>query len=356
MLRMEVNGNVYKDAINISVTRSVNNFCGYFEASSSLNVENLLPLKLGDAITVLADEKLIFNGYIEQLQVQYDSESHEISIAGRDRVCDALDSTVTGDKVFKGPTNLKSVLRAVLDAGGMSAIGIIDEAGGIPDFGDGDTVEAEVGQTIFEFLEPYARKLQVIMTSNEDGDILLMRAGTVHSGLSLVNGENILQASLKKTDDKRFNKYIAKSALNPISNDDADPVDVVSQSGTTATDSDIRSTRVKEFNTEEDMDNDTSFNRANFEANIRRSNSLNYSCVVQGHSINDMPFKINTIATVSDGFADIGGDLLIHTIEYKYSLNGGSLSVFQMTYKDAYTLQAQQSARDAARQLTAGAF
>ena len=94
-----------------------------------------------------------------------------------------------------------------------------------------------------------------------------------------------------------------------------------------------------------------SFNRAKFEANIRRANSVNYSCAIQGHSINGKPFKINTLAFVDDDFCNISSELLIHTIEYRYSLNQGSTSMLQMTYKDAYTLQAQQEARDAARQL-----
>lgn len=350
-LSIEVNGVLYEDTLNIRVNRSMHNFMGYFEADVSANANEVLPVKEGDAVKIFADGSPILNGFIETVEVSYDATSHSIYLSGRDRTGDAFDSTVSGDKVFSAPNSLKDIIRLVLDAGNMQYIGVNEFASDIPDFADGETIEAEVGQTIINFLEPYARKLQVVMTTDENGDISLMRAGTVSSGLRLAKGRNILSASFKKKGDKVFNKYTAVSQLDPIANDEAPAGEIVSQSGSTTIDNKVRSSRVLEFNTEEDTNNEVSFNRAKFEANIRRANSVNYSCAIQGHSINGKPFKINTLAFVDDDFCNISSELLIHTIEYRYSLNQGSTSMLQMTYKDAYTLQAQQEARDAARQL-----
>ncbi len=355
-LTIEVNGTVYEDALNIRVNRSVHNFCGYFEADTSANPEERLPIKVGDAVRIFADGVSILNGFAELVEVSYDGASHSLYIFGRDRTADAFDSTVSGDKVFKAPNSLEGILRLVLDAGNMTGIGINVLADDIDDFASGESIEAEVGQTIFNFLEPYARKQQVVMTSDENGDIILMRAGTTHSGLRLARGKNILSASFRKKNDKLFNKYIARSQVDPLANDDYPASDIVSQSGETAIDPTIRDSRIIEFNTEEEMNNDTSFNRAEFEANIRRANSVNYSCSVYGHSLNGVPFKVNELAFVDDDFCNISSDLLIHSIEYSYSLSSGSITKFQMTYKDAFTLQAQQEAREASRQTVGSDF
>lgn len=355
-LSMEVNGIVYNDALSIEVVRSINNFPAYFYVRSSANINDRLPVKVGDAVNILADGTQIFNGFIEDIGVSYDSSSHTISISGRERVADIVDSTVTGNKVFTGPINFKDVIRQVLDAGNMQDIDIIDETGVSLDFAAGERLEAEVGQTIFNFLEPYASKLQVIISSDEAGNLLLLRAGQEHSGLSLVNGENILSASLSKNTAYRFNEYIARAQLNPLSDDNASIEDVSSQVGSSGIDDEIRTSRILEFNVEEDMTSEQSEGRAQFEANIRRVNSVKYTCKVQGHSVNGKPFKINTLASVNDSFCGISADLLIHSITYKLSLNGGSTSALSMTNRDAYTLQAIQDAREAARELTGDGF
>lgn len=349
-LELEVNGVVYDNALNIRASRSLHNLCGYFEVNSSIDPDNLLPVKAGDAIRVLADGVSVMNGYIETLEVGYDDTSHSIYIFGRDRTGDMFDSTVSGSKSFSAPASFLSIVRSVLDAGNMAHIGIVNQAIDAPDFAAGETIEAEVGQTIFGFLEPYARKLQIVMTTNGDGDVLLLRAGNTSSGLRLARGENIKSASFKKKTTDIFYKYTSRAQLDPLGFDDAPAGEVVNQTGETAVDTSARKSRVLEFNVEEDMDNSTSFNRAQFEANIRRANAVNYSCVVQGHSLNGKPFSINTLAYVDDSFCGIASDMLIHSVEYSYTLNSGSTTKLQMTYKDAFTLNAQQEAREAARQ------
>ena len=350
-LSMEVNGILYEDALNISVSRSMHNLAGFFEANATANNEELIPVKIGDAIRIFADGTSILNGFVEALEINYDSASHSIYLFGRDRTGDMFDSTVSGPKTYIAPNSFSGVLRSALDAGNMSYIGINNQATDAPDFTDGERLDAEVGQTIHSFLDAYARKLQIVMTTDENGDVLLARAGTVQSGLRLSLGGNIKSASFKKKYNNIFNKYIARSQIDPLSSDDTPAIDVVSQTGSITVDNSVRPSRIIEFNTEEDADNVTSFNRAEFEANIRRANSINYSCVVQGHSVNGSPMKINTLAFVDDAFAGISSDLLIHSIEYSYSLNSGSTTKLQMTYKDAYTLNADRDAREAARQL-----
>lgn len=357
MLLLEINGSVYENATSIRVYRSLYNFLGQFDAYTTANENDALPVKVGDVVRVLADRSPIFNGYIESIGVRYDNGSHEISISGRDKTCDVLDSTVFGQKTYKGAINLKSVAEKVLLNNGISGISVLDQSlTNVYDFKSGERIQAEVGQTIYEFLDKYARKIQVVMTTNEDGNIVFYRGSAEDSGLNLKFGENILSASFSKKNSDRFNKYIARSQLDPLSNQSLSADDIVNQTGQTAVDSEIRQGRILEFNTEEEMNNDLSFDRAAFEANIRRANSINYSCVVQGHSVNGSIFKVNSLAYVSDDFCKIASKMLIHSVEYSYSLGSGSRTKLEMTYKDAFTLDAQQKQRDQARQSVGDEF
>lgn len=361
MLTLEINGVLYKDAQKIQVFRSLKNFCGFFTATTTANPQNVLPVFIGQTVKVYADDILIFNGYIEQLSPNYTSSSHTISISGRDRTQDVYDSTVSGKKSFEGVNSYTNILRQVLDAGNLQDIKIIDEVNNIPDFSDTDIVSADVGQTIFDFIEPYSRKNQFLITTNEDGNILLMRAGTERLGISLLheignNENNVLEATLEIDNSKRFNKYVSKSNLNPFNEEVLEPADLVNQTSEQVIDSKIRNSRVLEFNTEEDMDLNKGFNRAKFEANIRRANSLNYSCVVQGNSFNGNIFKINRKVFVKDTFCQISSDMLIHTVNYNFSIENGSTTQLQLSAPDAYSLQAEQEAREANRSDLGGGF
>lgn len=361
MLTVEVNGNVYEQAVSVSVSRSIHNFMGHFQVTSSADPDNTLPIKAGDAVQILADGSVILNGFIDRLRMTQSSTNHIINFGGRDRTSDAYDSSVFDQKSFQGPISFKDVLRNVLDGNRLQGIEIIDEAGDIEDFGETEIIGAEVGETIFNFLEPYARKQQFIFTTNEEGNILLMRTGTQRLGIDLtrlINSteNNILRSSVSIDIEKRFNTYVARSQLNPFAQgDEATPAMIVDQNGQTL-DQSIRTSRILEFNTEEDLDNDNSFNRAEFEANVRRASSLNYECTVQGNSINGVPFKVNRLTFVRDEFAQISSDMLIHTINFEYSLEGGSTTTLHMTFPDAYSLQAEQNARDSTRTNLAEGF
>ena len=361
MLTIEVNGVNYETALSIRVRRSIHNFLGFFDVESSTDPKNLLPIKVGDEIKVLADGKQILFGFVDRLKMRQSAEDHTITFSGRDRTSDVFDSTVTGDLKFQGPISFIDVLRQTLDAGNLNAIDIIDEVGFIDNFTDQDTIAYEVGTTIFNFMEPYARKQQFLMTTNETGNILLMRGSSENLGIDLIHQvnnlqNNVISSTYEKNIELRFNRYIAKSQLNPFGSD-AEPADIADQSGESPPDSEIRTSRIMTFNVEEDANNDVSFNRAEFEANIRRANSLNYSAVVQGHTVNGEILKVNRIAFVRDDFAGfVSSKMLVHTIEFNYSLRTGSTTTLSLTFPDAFTLAVEQSARDAARSELGGGF
>lgn len=353
-LSIQVNGVTYNEAESIRYRRSLLDFCGFYSVSSSANESELLPVKIGDKIKIFADGEQVLIGYIDNLSVTVGSGNHKIEFSGRDRTCDAFDSTVVGTKSFANDIGYVSVLRSVLDAGEMSSIGITNEAGNITNFSETDNVSAEVGETIFDFANRYAAKLGFLLTSNEDGNILLCQAGSEKLGFNLLheNGNsenNILSSSYKKTIENRFNKYTAVSQLGTYGlGDEITPENVVDQSGETGIDENIRSSRNLTFEVEELSGNESCGIRANFEANIRRAKSLNYCCNIQGHSYDGEPFKVNRLATINDDFSNIYAEMLLHTVEMNWSLRG-STSRLSFSYKDAFTLQAALDKRSANR-------
>lgn len=350
-MTIKLNGIGYINWEQASVFRSMETVCGAFSFTSSADENNLFPIKVGEAVEISVDGIQVINGFVEKLGIEYSAKSHAITVSGRDILGDLVDSTVGAIKEFTGAVSLLDIARRVLDENNLSSVNIKDETGGFETFKPIEVTSAEVGMGAFEFLELYARKSQILLTNDGKGNLVFARASTEALPATLKNkvggDSNILQASTNFDDSQRHYKYIVQSQLNAQSQDlGVSPKDIASQRGQ-AIDSQIRTSRLLEFNAEESSDSQTATERAVWEANIRRARSLSYSPTIQGHSVNGQLWKPNILVEVDDDFADIQATLLIKSVRYAQSIDGGSTTKLGLTYQDAYTLQAEQSAREA---------
>ena len=360
-LTIKVNGENLENFQTAKVSKSIENLCGAFSFTSTAKKDSSFPIKVGDLVQISADDITVLTGYVETLRVNYNDNSHSINVTGRDLLCDLIDSSVGKTKEFKGNVSFLNIARKILDDIGLTNIQIIDESGGIDSFKDTELTSANVGDGAFEFLEKFARKRQILLTTNGQGNLVLTRAGNSKSETTLyheVGGQanNIKSANLEITTSNRYNKYSIQSQLNPTNlTDSFNSQDISNQSGS-ASDSLIRNTRFFEMNAEESSDSQTLNERASWESNIRRARSLNYSAKVQGHSFAEEIWRNNTQIRVKDDFCNINAILLIKSLEYTYDINSGSETALTMTYKDAYTLQAEQDQRESAREKTGDVF
>jgi len=347
MITIRLNGVDYREIISARVTTSVKTLCGAFSVTASANEDSVLPIKKGDRVQIMADLIPIVNGYVDSLTVSYDSGSHSITVTGRDVTQDVVDSTVGTRKEFKGGVGLVSIIEAVLSDLGLSSIKVINKAGDIRSFSSSEVTSAEIGQTAFEFIEPYCRKRQILLTTDGSGNIVLVKGNSDRAGINLVNLKadreglnNILSASFTLDDSNRFRNYKIQAQGNPLFGLSSDSASVISQISSSATDSEVRASRTLEFLAEESMTAADCANRVNWEANLRRAESLKYSVTVQGHSANDTLWRFNQLVNVRDEFCDISAQLLISEVEYSFDLSSGSTSTLTLTYPDAYTLEA----------------
>ena len=347
-LKIKINGQEFTNFQNAAVVANIGTVTRGFSFGSTATDLNLFPIKVNDLVEITADEIDILQGYVETLDVNYDVESHMIQVAGRSILLDLVDSTVPTQTEFKG-TSLISIAKTIMSELGLEP-NVINKAGTIRVFDD--ITSAEVGQNAFEFLENYSRKRQVLLTTDGKTALVLARAGTERAPASLYNMvdssfNNILSSQLRIDVSGTYNKYVVRSQLNPlIQGLGASPEDIADQNGQVI-DSSVRVTRQLEINAEESMDSFSSSDRARWEANIRKANALAYSATIVGHSIDGQLWLPNTLVRVVDQFAKIEADLLIRAVTYEYSLSEGSITSLSMTRRKAFTLEVEQTERDA---------
>lgn len=345
-----VNGTRFSRAKAIRVSRSLRSFAGWFEVVSSADDNERLPIRINDRIQIVSGASdVLLTGFVESLRVRQDAGSHEIAVSGRDITADLIDSTLK-TKQFTGPIDFPALVSRVLDAQGLGAIRVINEAGQLPQIKATELVSGEIGQSAFDFLEKYARRVQVVLTTNGDGSLLIMRASARDSGATLIRlagnqANNVLSSSLEINAAGRYRDYICQGQLAPAGSDfDGTTEETTAQSGS-ARDSGARATRFYEFEAETPMDGTACGDRAKLEANVRRAASLDYSAVVQGVPSG---FEINRLVDVRDDFCDIGDRLLITDVEHRFD-SGGTVTEVGCSFKDAFTLQEELELSTAAR-------
>ena len=342
---LEVDGVVYENFTGATVTTRLDTLSNTFSFGAIAENGNLLPFQKGQSCKVRIDNDLVLTGTIEVINVDYDSRSHNISIQGRDRTGDLLDSTIGTLSDVTPPISLKAIIEKVI-------ANIETDLTVSQTFDPGDfertvsVLSGEKSQNAFKFIENLARQKQVLLTSDAAGNVVITRseataftAGILQNVLN-ADDNNILSASFSDDDTGRYNRYVFASQLNPlaINNSGSTSVsDIVLQEGA-AVDPDIRKGRQLILVAENPFSTANNDDRALWEANIRKARGRLYSVKVQDHRINGALWQINTLVNITDVWAGISGQMLLNAITYTFDVDNGSVTELQFVDKNAYSL------------------
>lgn len=341
-MELEVQGIQYGRFTTASAVISLDSIARGFSFTAVSTAGLPLPFKGGEPCRVIVDGTPVLDGFIEVVDVDYDAGSHSITIEGRSKTGDLVDSSLEG-KEINPPISLKKIIEDVISEIGLD-IAVIDNTG-IEDFNEAeDKLGPGVGENAFKFIERLARKRQVLLTSNGDSDVVITRSDPTEIDVNLQNivqsnNNNIIKGSVNYDRTQRFRDYLVKSQQNTSSlvfGGSADLSDVVDQGGS-ALDEDVRSGRKLVMKAEKASSNDQATERAIWEANIRRTRSQVYSATVNEYRTKAGElWSENKIVPITDEFADINARMLINSIEFKFGTTEGRQTVLGFVDKDAY--------------------
>lgn len=348
-IQVKVNGTTLSpEFTEYTISRSVEDLTGTFSLSCTVDADEALPFKQGQEIQILVEGTPVLTGYIEILTVDYSDNSHDINIQGRDRAADVFDSTVGSALEIKATITLDQIIQRVLkqiNAKGVKVINKVPEITAHP-FTTDELVSGEITETLFSFLEKYTRKRQVLMTTDGLGNIVLSRSGQQKATSALYHfkddrrgANNVKSAAMTFDNSQRFHTYRIVSQGNPSSNAaGVTPTTSVANRLGTATDSDIRASRVLDITAESSTDIATLKKRAEWEAKIRKARAIVYSVTVQGHTMDTVskPWEPNLLVQINDDFAMIDAYMLIKSVTYSLTNNGGSTTDIEFVHPDSY--------------------
>ena len=309
-----------------------------------------LPFKGGEACAVIVNGTKVLTGSIEVVNVDYDSTNHLISIQGRDKTGDLLDSSLDAISDIRAPITLKQLIEKVLKQISLS-INVIDQVSPEPFNAAEDIISPEPGDNAFEFIERYSKKRQVLLTSDSDGNIVIAsNSGETAPGavqhIVDANDNNVIAGSFSFDTTGRYNIYKFASQQNPVALNAAGEIDLasVANQGGGISDPNIRIGRQLILVSEIPFSSGQSELRSEWESDIRRARGLVYGVTVKGYSVgptdeNSSLWEINKLYQIIDDFLGKQEPMLCNSVTFTLDLTGGEQTSLGFVDEKAYTLE-----------------
>jgi prophage tail gpP-like protein len=343
-ITVDINGKIYDGWNHVTVSKTIEDLSGSFTITLSRSQSLEFPIKQGSSCVILVNGESVINGFVEKIAVDTEVDKHEIKVSGRDKTMDVNDSTII-IPTLQLPFTLETVARKTLNFLGIKDIKIINN---IKDLTPFDKIDGNIegGGTAFDFIETYAKKKQVLLTTNGNGDIVFTRASTdkVNTVLTMTRNSaaTILSSKVVYDNSKRFNIYEATSQAQLNSDyfsNNPQPVAQLTSIKAKAVDNDIRRGRIYSYVPKGTTVKFDLNDKVKWELNFRKAQSFIYNAIVRGFKPQDDKgiWTPNKLITVNDEFAQLNGTFLIVGVQFDYALNKGSKTTLKIMDRDAFT-------------------
>ena len=325
-LTLKLDGKSHTGWLSARVTRGIERVAGDFVLAvtetvpGGKDVPKILP---GMTCEVFSDQDKIISGYIDEVGINYDGNSRQLRFRGRSKTADLVDCSAVNEPSEWSDVTLK---RIASDIAGVYGISVIagDVGAAFKKF------RIQQSETAFDVIERACRLRSLLLTDDEDGNLLLIRAGSDRASTeirsTLDDGvNNVLASSSSVSLRDRFSKY---EVLSQSSGTDNFFGEDAAQIFGSAEDKAVSRKRVLRIISETQGDISAARDRARWEAAVRRGQSLRVSYRLRGwRQANGDLWKPNQIVSVKDDLAKISGDLLIAEVSYELGDAGHTVSL-----------------------------
>lgn len=360
MILIEINGQRLTGFKQIRIEKSLDDLAGTFSFTAVAGTPFAFPVKVGYSCQIYIDTFPVITGYVEGIEGRSEQDSEDVIFSGRDRTADVVDSTIGTNLEIKAPISLIDITQKTLSSEGITGINVSTNVSNLQPFQTGELIDisGEIGKSLFDFIENYARMRQVLMTTDQQGNILFTRTPTTSTAISLIRKKNdinrinnIESSSWVINNSKRFNQYFYHSQANMSSLEDSlnlnasSIVSIISS----ATDSQIRKGRNFNAISEQSADTTNMKNRATWEGSVRKARALEYRPKIPGFyppNSKSNIWQLNQLIKIIDDYADINATMLINKISFESDIEAGETTELTLVPKDSYTLDLEIASVD----------
>lgn len=329
-LTLLINGMIYSGWEKISVESSIDHISSFDVQVSERWGNNDSPWQIQrfDAVTVAIDGAPVLTGFVDDYNPSIDKSQHTVRIVGRSKVMDLVDGMPDVPSNFNNQT-LDAIANAIAAPFGITVIVQCDVGAAFPQ------AVIEKTETGHSFLEKLARMRSVLVTDDENGNLVLTQAGLGGAASTeLIQGQNIERAQAKLSGQKMFQTYVVMSQT-PLAFDGTAPQPDILGSAT-----DPSCPRPRRFaeHSEHATDQAGAQARAQWRALVSNGKGTEATIIVPG--FHQVPggglWKPNLTVPVDCSYLEISGTMLV--VKRKFSLddNGGRITELTIAPPSAY--------------------
>lgn len=339
-LNAKISNKVFDEFISYTVSDDIENCATAFQLEMPIN-ERTSFIRAGAKIQILIGNKVILTGIIEKVNDnETKRDGRTVSISGRNRVMDLVDSTIGFNAEFKGVTSLTSMIERINKRVTKTGIKVIDKTGAKISFTPEEVSSCQVSDTIFQFLEKIVRRKQCFLSSDGEGNMTIIRQDTTLSKVKLFNGlqgSNCTSIQVETDITERFNVYRVHGQANPAGAGVKTTTRALSGAYQEAVDPEIRAGRILDIMCEgETVSSSMLKKRAIWESVVRKARSLKIDLEVVGHHNNGELLAVNKLVAFRDDYRGISGNFLLSKVVYTLKKDSGFTTSISLTHSDAY--------------------
>lgn len=342
---LEINGKQYSSFTKASFRRQMLAMAADFSFTATVTSDSiktiLNDIKVQDIAKVYIDTNLVLTGSIEKMIISSDTDSHVIRVAGRDRLGNVVDSTMKRKNY--DVQNFITLVKNVLSDNGFSYISVINQTNSLLTLPktDGEAFSDISSQSIFSFLNDYAKKIGVLLYSNGDGNLVIARESSSIAAAQLIrrigdDNNNVLSSEVDVDISKRYASIKIDSQMNDsFFSSNANKQDV------TATDSEITGKRFLILQQEIPSATVSLIDEAAWHIALRKAKGSSYKCRVQDYySLRDKGslWQPNTLVSVDDQICQVNGMFLIDYVAFHKTINDGSITELGLVNRGSYSI------------------
>lgn len=327
-----VGGQSYGGWKTATIQRSVTAFAGSFQLDVTDNwmgTGSIFFIRPGDECKLKINGQPVITGYVEQIENGFDAQGHSISISGRDKTGDLVDcSAIYGQGEILN-SDLLQIAQALAEPFGLTVKADADVGDPFANFC------LQGGESVFDALDRAARLRGLMFSTDGLGNVVITKLAAGRAATSLIEGQNIKQATLSIDTKDRFSKYICKGQ---ITGTDENYGELAAHPEGQVADATINRYRPLVIIAENQANTADAIKRAQWEAAVRAAKSWKVTVTVQGFEQQaDGPlWRINEMIYIESRTLGLKQTMLITDVTMTLSDAAGRITTLVLQRPDAY--------------------
>lgn len=343
-IKLSVAGLAREDWTTVVVRQGIQQIAGEFRfdyVDRGGELDQPLQFDEGDECVISIDDNDVIVGHIDDVEITYEANNHNIAISGRGNTGDLVDCSTTRPAKWRD-TLMQTIAENLCDPFGIEVV--IDETSTEAAAVKFPKFSTKEGEAVFEALSRLATMRGMLVITDDGTQVRFTRAAKARSSTAIELGSNVLSGTRSGSQKDRFQIYTFKSQL--VGTDKFHGVDATSPNFD-VTDEGIDRFRPLVVVAESQGNSDDLKRRAEWERNTRAGKSRRLSYRLQGYfNEEDRLWKPNELVRVRDRFLRVDDDLLIVSVTYEKA-GDKSVTTLQLANPESFDVLVPPGKRNA---------